>query len=181
MGNLIGQETRLKGTEMIYEAYLALGTNIGDRKKNLLEAIDRINELDEIKVESTSKIYETEPVGYLDQDNYLNMVILIRTDKSPVELLKNLQKIEGQMKRTREIHWGPRTIDLDILLFDALTINLPDLVIPHPRMLERAFVLIPLKDVYNKKMLAGYDINLLINSCKDRNGVKLYSMEDKNI
>lgn len=159
---------------MTYKVYLALGSNIGNREKNLSDALDNLKASNGIEVVNVSKIYETEPVGYLNQGNFLNMVILISTNKEPMDLLKELQKIEEDMKRIREIHWGPRTIDIDILLFDDLTINYRELIIPHPRMFERAFVLIPLKDIYDNAKLFGKDIDFLINDCNDKDGVKLY-------
>lgn len=163
---------------MIYKVYLGLGSNIGNREKNLSEAIDKINEIDDIEVKIMSKIYETEPVGYLNQGDFLNLVILIATDKSPEELLKSLQKIEEDLKRVREIHWGPRTIDIDILLIENLNINLPELIVPHPRMFERAFVLIPLKDVYVQEGISIKDIDASISNCSDRYTVKLYKSRD---
>ena len=159
---------------MICKVYLALGSNMGEKEENLSEAINNLIKTAGIEVIKKSKIYETEPVGYLEQDKFLNMVILIETDKEPEELLKSLQTIEEKMKRRREIHWGPRTIDLDILLFEDLVINSPELTIPHPRMFERAFVLIPLKDVYTEGKISGREIDSLINACNDKNGVKLY-------
>ena len=164
----------MKGIEMIYDSYLALGSNIGDREQNLRDALERLAKIEGIDIINRSNIYETEPVGYLDQARFLNMVILIKTNKTPVELLNNIHDIEEEMKRVREIHWGPRTIDIDILLFDDWVMNLPELVLPHPRMFERAFVLIPLHDILTEERLVGKDIHVLINACKDKNGVKLY-------
>jgi 2-amino-4-hydroxy-6-hydroxymethyldihydropteridine diphosphokinase len=159
---------------MICKAYLALGSNVGARERNLSDAINLLAEIPGIKVINVSKVYETEPVGYLNQGNFLNMVILITTDKKPLELLAQLQKIEIELKRSREIHWGPRTIDIDILLFDELEINLPELIIPHPRMFERAFVLIPLKDVFEYELIKGKKLDVLINTCADRNGIRFF-------
>jgi 2-amino-4-hydroxy-6-hydroxymethyldihydropteridine diphosphokinase len=160
---------------MICKVYLALGSNIGDRIRNLNDAVDQLAKTEGIEVINVSKIYETEPVGYLKQDKFLNMVILIGTDRKPLELLVELQKIEKELKRTREIHWGPRTIDIDILLYNEMEINLPELSIPHPRMNERAFVLIPLKDVIEDERMKE-KIDLLINHCTDRNGIKLFEI-----
>ena len=158
---------------MIYKVYLALGSNVGNRQKNLLDAIDLIAGIPGVDVKNVSKVYETEPVGYLAQDSFLNMAILITTNKKPRELLIELQKIENELKRIREIHWGPRTIDIDILLFGELEIDLPELVIPHPGMFERAFVLVPLKDVFEDEMIKGKKLDELINNSNDRNSVKL--------
>lgn len=161
---------------MICKVYLALGSNVGNREKNLSDAIDLLAEIPGLEILNLSKVYETEPVGYLDQDNFLNMVILVATDTKPLELLIELQKVEKELKRTREIHWGPRTIDIDMLLYDEFEINLPELIIPHPRLFERAFVLIPLKDVYQLEKINGKELSGLINNAADKNGVKFFSI-----
>lgn len=132
--------------------YLGLGSNLGDRKKNLDLAVEKIGQLPDTIVIKHSKIYETDPVGYLEQDKFLNAVVKIQTTLAPVALLKRLQAIEYELKRTREIHWGPRTIDIDILLYDEISMDLPELKIPHPRMHEREFVMIPLRDVYDGEL-----------------------------
>ncbi len=159
---------------MIHSVYLALGTNLGDREWELKQAIEYINEIDRTSIKSISRIYETKPVGYMNQADFLNMVICIQTEIEPKKLLHELQEIENRMKRVREIHWGPRTIDIDILLYDTLEINDPELVIPHPRMLERAFVLVPLKDIYPYPELFEKNIDELIYNSGDRMGLKLY-------
>lgn len=148
---------------------------MGDRKKNLTDALEGISQIDGTYLGNVSNIYETNPVGYVEQGKFLNMVVEIQTDLLPLNLLKELQNIETLLKRTREIHWGPRTIDIDILLFEDVEINHPALVIPHPRTHERAFVLVPLKDVYPYKELNGMDIDELIDKCNDKDGIKLYN------
>ncbi|HHW47399.1 MAG TPA: 2-amino-4-hydroxy-6-hydroxymethyldihydropteridine diphosphokinase [Clostridiaceae bacterium] len=159
---------------MADNVYLALGSNINDREKNLKDAVNMILRLPATGLKAVSNIYETEPVGYLEQDSFLNAVILIETALSPVQLLDEIQKIEKDLKRTREIRWGPRTIDIDILLYDNLDICLPQLEIPHPRMFERAFVLVPLKDVIPGGRVRGMLIDELLENCNDRDGVRLY-------
>lgn len=159
---------------MIHSVYLALGTNLGDREWELKQAIEYINEIDRTSIKSISRIYETKPVGYMNQADFLNMVICIETETEPLKLLHDLQEIENRMKRVREIHWGPRTIDIDILLYDNLEINDPELVIPHPRMFERAFVLVPLKDIYPYTEMFGKNIDKLIYKSEDRQGLRLY-------
>jgi 2-amino-4-hydroxy-6-hydroxymethyldihydropteridine diphosphokinase len=159
---------------MISNVYIALGANIGNRAANLETVIEYIDKLPDTRVSAQSKIYETDPVGYLDQGQFLNMVIEIHTAFEPLALLKELQNIEKELKRTREIHWGPRTIDIDILLYGDREINYPDLIIPHPRMFDRAFVLVPLRDVYPDKKINGKDIDELIDKCADNNGIKPY-------
>ena len=128
-------------------AFVAVGTNIGKRYDNISSAIDSLNLLPMTKVKAVSKIYETEPWGYAEQSNFLNGVIEVETTLSPAALLGALLGIEAAMGRLRTIKNGPRIIDLDLLLYDDLNINTDELVLPHPRMLERAFVLKPLVDL----------------------------------
>ena len=129
------------------QAYLGLGSNIGDRKQQLLKAIDLIGNIKGIKVTKQSSIYETAPIGYTDQPNFLNLCLEIETELSPQQLLKHCLDIEQQLHRVREIRWGPRTLDIDILLYSDDIIETDNLSVPHPRMQERAFVLIPLNDI----------------------------------
>ena len=133
------------------QAYLGLGSNIGDRKQQLLKAIDLIGNIKGIKVTKQSSIYETAPIGYTDQLNFLNLCLEIETELSPQQLLKHCLDIEQQLHRVREIRWGPRTLDIDILLYSDNIIETDNLSIPHPRMQERAFVLIPLNDIASDK------------------------------
>ncbi|WP_088105909.1 2-amino-4-hydroxy-6-hydroxymethyldihydropteridine diphosphokinase [Halalkalibacter urbisdiaboli] len=126
------------------DVYLALGSNIGDREAYLEKAIRELSAHPQIEVKQASSIYETEPIGYVEQQAFLNMVIYIRTNLSPQKLLAETQAIEQLCGRKRDIHWGPRTLDLDILLYDEENMKMENLCIPHPRMWERAFVVVPL-------------------------------------
>lgn len=128
-------------------AYIALGSNLGDKNKNLKDAIDTIDKLPGNIVKKVSSMYETKPVGYLEQDNFLNCVIEVKTLYSPKKLLEQLLNIEKILKRERIIKWGPRTIDLDIIFYDDMIISSEELIVPHPRMHERLFVLKPLNDI----------------------------------
>ncbi|MGB9809816.1 MAG: 2-amino-4-hydroxy-6-hydroxymethyldihydropteridine diphosphokinase, partial [Caldanaerobacter sp.] len=121
--------------------------------------------------------YETKPVGYLEQDNFLNVAILIETDLTPYELLDVTTSIEAELKRERIIKWGPRTIDIDILLYDGLILHDEKLTIPHPRMWERAFVLIPLRDINPSLSKNGLSIDEAIESLIDKQGVWLYKKD----
>ena len=112
-----------------------------------MEALERLDEVPGIEVERVSNLYETEPVGYVDQPMFLNMAAAVSTSLSPHELLAVMQQIEKQLGRVRHIHWGPRTVDLDLLWMEGRRLDTPDLVLPHPRMQERAFVLRPLADI----------------------------------
>ena len=135
------------GTDVI----LSIGSNIGDRKGNIEEAVRRINGLNGTRVLKISGMYETEPVGYEDQPYFLNICVLINTTQSPMELLDSIHEIEDQLKRKRVIRWGPRTIDIDIIIYGDLNIDTEELQIPHPRYRQRAFVLRPMADI------TGYD------------------------
>jgi 2-amino-4-hydroxy-6-hydroxymethyldihydropteridine diphosphokinase len=125
--------------------HLALGTNLGDRPANLRAALQAL--APDVHVLAESPIYETPPWGYEDQPAFLNMVIKAETDLPPAALLKHLKQIELQLGRQPSFRYGPRRIDIDILLYDDLVLNEADLVIPHPRLHERAFVLVPLADL----------------------------------
>jgi len=131
-------------------AYIGLGSNIGEREKNLNTAIDMLNETPGIEVLQVSSYINTAPVGYTQQPDFLNAVAEIKTKLQPDELLKICMDIESKLKRKRIIRWGPRTIDLDILLYGEQIINDENLVIPHPRMHEREFVLRPLAEIAPK-------------------------------
>ncbi len=125
--------------------YIALGSNLGDRVKNLNDAIARLAPF--LQVLRASSIYETEPVGVRDQPWFLNQVVCGTTALSPVDLLRRVKRIEIEMGRTEGIRFGPRPIDLDILFYDRVIALSPALTIPHPRLHERAFVLTPLAEI----------------------------------
>ncbi len=121
--------------------YLGLGSNLGNKIENLQNAVKRINLNDKIKIISYSSLYETGAVGYVDQDNFFNLVLKIMTYFSPLELLKEGKKIELQMGRKKNFRWGPRIIDIDILLYDNLIVNEKDFIVPHKELTKRDFVL----------------------------------------
>jgi 2-amino-4-hydroxy-6-hydroxymethyldihydropteridine diphosphokinase len=125
----------------VKRAYLSLGSNLGDREANLREALDRL------KPTRVSPIYETAPVDYTNQGWFLNLVAEVETDRFPRQALAWTQRIERELGRVRTVPKGPRTIDIDILLFGDVVMRTPDLEIPHPRMAERRFVLQPLADL----------------------------------
>ncbi|MPW25080.1 2-amino-4-hydroxy-6-hydroxymethyldihydropteridine diphosphokinase [Alkalibaculum sp. M08DMB] len=129
------------------KAYLGLGSNIGDTKEHLDNAIDILRSSKDIVVLKKSSYYKTEPIGYENQDWFLNMVVEVETTLEPKELLQYCQLIETQLKRKRIVRWGPRTIDIDILLYENYSSNQESLIVPHPRMTERAFVMIPLYEI----------------------------------
>ncbi len=138
-------------------AFLGLGGNVGDALETLTSACYALHDSTGIAVEDVSGIYETEPWGGVDQPAFLNCVVRIRTTLSPHELLEELQTTEAAFGRDRsgEERWGPRTLDIDLLLYGDETIATDDLVVPHPRMHERAFVLVPLLEVFPGGALPG--------------------------
>lgn len=127
--------------------YIGIGANLGDREKTLQEAVGVLNAHPEIAVVATSEVYETAPVGVIDQPDFLNAVLQIRTRLSARKLLNDLLAVERQFGRTRRTRWAPRTLDLDILFYGDAVIHQPGLCVPHPHLHERAFVLIPLCDL----------------------------------
>lgn len=127
--------------------YLSIGTNIGQRLQNLQEAVKLLCEHPAIEVVRVSSIYETDPVGFVDQDAFLNIAVKGKTTLSAAELLVACQSVESELGRVRLIRWGPRNIDLDILLFNHENIETESLIVPHERMYERAFVLVPLIEI----------------------------------
>lgn len=127
--------------------YIGLGSNIGEKAKNLEKALDEINLINGIKIDGVSSLYSTSPWGKTDQEDFVNQVVRITTSIGPIELLHILQKIEIKMGRQRKEKWGPRIIDLDILLYGDEVIDSAELKIPHPYMRERLFVLIPLQEI----------------------------------
>lgn len=129
---------------MTHVTYIGLGANLENRIMHLKEAIDRIDQIPECRVRAVSPFYQTEPVGVRGQKWYVNGVIRVETSLGPGDLLKSLLDIEADMGRIRQTRWGPRVIDLDILLFEDQIIQEKEVTIPHPRMQERRFVLVPL-------------------------------------
>jgi 2-amino-4-hydroxy-6-hydroxymethyldihydropteridine diphosphokinase len=129
-------------------AYLALGSNMGDRELNLLRAVAEIGKIRDVRITALSGFYDTEPVGPVPQDPFINAVLRCDISLGPHQLLDELQRIEtGVFRRNRDIPQGPRTMDLDILFFDDLVISDDRLTIPHPRLHQRRFVLVPLCEI----------------------------------
>jgi len=137
-------------------AYLGLGSNAGDRRAILQAAVGALD-----GVVAVSSLYETEPVGGIEQDSFYNIVVAIKTAVEAVELLALCQSLERAAQRERIIRWGPRTLDVDILLYGDLVVDAPELTIPHPRMTERNFVMVPLLEIAPQlrehHLVAAYD------------------------
>jgi len=159
------------------EAYIALGANLGDRQGTLLEALNRLDAHDRIAVQRCSHMYETEPVGYVDQPLFLNMVAAVRTTLSPHELLQQMLRIEQELGRVRDIRWGPRTVDLDLIWMEGQVLDTPELVLPHPRMQERAFVLVPMKDIVPPDECSGLHsvIQAALEELEGKEGIQLWT------
>jgi 2-amino-4-hydroxy-6-hydroxymethyldihydropteridine diphosphokinase len=161
---------------MSHRVYLALGTNLGDRLANLQAAQAAMPPA--VRVLSASPVYETPPWGIHDQPAFLNQVLLAETELEPAELLAYLKKLEERLGRTPGVRYGPRLIDLDILFYDDLVIDTPGLVIPHPRLVGRAFVLVPLADLAPKLRhpLEGKTVEEML-SATDTSGIEVYKVE----
>jgi 2-amino-4-hydroxy-6-hydroxymethyldihydropteridine diphosphokinase len=132
---------------VVTNAYLGLGSNLGDRLANLQMAVDLLAANPGLRIARSSRVYETDPVGGPDQPDYLNAVILAETTLPPSELLETCLDVERRLGRVRAERWGPRVIDIDVLMYDEIDVDEPNLTIPHPRMSERAFVLVPLTEL----------------------------------
>lgn len=166
--------------------YVSLGSNMGDRFDYLSRAILALRHHSGIELEAVSSIYETDPVGYTDQPAFLNMAAGGKTELSPYELLEAVMEIERSLGRKREIHWGPRTIDVDILTYGQVKIEEEKLQVPHPRMAERAFVLIPLAEIAPVLPISvtpdEYETpTQLLEKVNDKSGVRIWKSIDWEI
>lgn len=137
------------------KAYLSLGSNMKEKIENIKKALVEIDHIPSTKITARASLYKTAPVGYTDQDWFVNTAVAVETGLSAQELLANVLDIEEKLGRVRKVRWGPRTIDIDILLYGDSIINEEDLIIPHPRMLERGFVLIPLAEISPELVFPG--------------------------
>ena len=156
--------------------YLGFGANLGDRYGQIIKALVLINALPETKITKLSSLYETAPVGYTEQGNFFNGACELETTLPPLKLLESLLAIEDSMGRIRTIRWGPRPIDLDILFYNHRILHQPDLIIPHPAIAERGFVLYPLVELaphfIHPEM--GSDITALLEKYQESGGEKEY-------
>jgi len=134
-------------------AFLGLGSNLGDRRSYLRGAVESLGD----EVVAVSSLFETEPVGGPDQGPFLNVVVELETERSPHELLAECQRLEQEAERVRIERWGPRTLDVDVLLIEGVTVDEPDLQVPHPRLQERRFVLAPLAQLAPDLVPAGWE------------------------
>jgi 2-amino-4-hydroxy-6-hydroxymethyldihydropteridine diphosphokinase len=158
-------------------AYLGLGGNLGDRRQYLVAAVEALNAEPGVRVTKISSIYETEPIGVVDQPDFLNLVLEAVTELPVRELLARCLRIEDSLGRVRIERWGPRTIDLDVLWYDGQTRNEPDLVLPHPRMLLRAFVLVPLAEIAPTLLFEGMSTESLAARVDQTGLRRLYAFD----
>ena len=152
-------------------AYLGIGTNLGDRLAFLQGAVDGLAATPGVAVVGVSSVYETDPVGGPEQPDFLNAVVGVDTTLTPHDLLVACQRLEQEAHRVREEHWGPRTLDVDVLVYGDDQIDTPDLVVPHPRAAGRAFVLVPLADL-DPARVAVLDPNGAVLTGPDRASVR---------
>ncbi len=148
-----------------HEVYLSIGSNMGDKKAHLDQAVESMRKDADTIVETVSEYIVTEPVGGVEQEDFLNAAVLVKTLRSPEEFLALIGEIEAEQKRERLVHWGPRTIDVDILLYDEEIIQTPDLIIPHKEMRSREFVLRPMTEIapYKKHSVTGETMEMLLD------------------
>ena len=161
---------------MIHIVSIALGSNLGDKKENINRAILLIKQFS--TVTKQAKLYKTEPWGYNSKNHYLNTGVIIETRHSPFQLLKKLKEIEKKMGRIKLSDvYEDRIIDLDILTFDNLKISSKELIIPHPKIAERKFSIVILKDLYLNELIPGFKVNAqcLLEKCEDKQEVQLFN------
>jgi 2-amino-4-hydroxy-6-hydroxymethyldihydropteridine diphosphokinase len=156
-------------------AYIGLGSNLGDRMTTAQTAVQRLESLG--RVAEVSSLYQTEPVGYLEQPRFLNAVVALETALAPIDLLHALLGIERDLGRMRTFRNAPRTVDLDLLLVDNVILDTTELTLPHPRLHERAFVLIPLAEIAPEAVhpVSGRMAWELLGALPDRDGDKVYA------
>jgi 2-amino-4-hydroxy-6-hydroxymethyldihydropteridine diphosphokinase len=146
------------------EALIALGGNVGNVRDTLDRAVAQFCDGAEVRMTSRSSDYTTPPWGVREQPPFVNLCLAVETSLSPYGLLARAQAVERMFGRDRasEIHWGPRTVDIDILTYDHLVLRTPDLTLPHPRLFERAFVLVPLAEIAPERMIQGWRVRAVL-------------------
>ena len=158
-------------------AVLALGSNLGERAETLAEAVSDLVDRQEVRLVDVSPVIQTKAVGGPEaQPDFLNMVMIVMTTLGPYELLAHCQAVEAKHHRTREVRWGPRTLDVDVITYGSLAQDDPVLTLPHPRAAERAFVLFPWLLIDPTAVLEGHPIVELLEDCSDASGIEDYDM-----
>ncbi len=161
------------------EAYIGLGANLGDRFHNLHQAVHLLDATPQVQVVRQSLVYETQPVGDVPQDDYLNQVVVVETELNPQALLQRLHDIEATLHRQRIVRWGPRSVDLDLLVYGDVHMQSPELTLPHPELANRRFVLVPMLEVIDNQH-ATWIAELLMHTL-DHNWVRPYSQEKEEL
>ena len=161
----------------MHPAYLGLGSNLGDRHGHLAAAIRRLHATPGIRIVNVSCVYETKPVGYTAQPDFLNLAVTVATTLPPHVLLDACLRIETELGRVRLERWGPRTVDLDLLSYGEVLLDDNRLTLPHPRMLERGFVLVPLAEIAPELILDGEAIRTRAARCDQAGLRKLGRLE----
>ena len=153
---------------MSYTCYLSLGANLGQREVSIIEAMRLLQASEKIQLTAVSSLYETPPWGKLDQPAFINAAAAVKTELAPLELLQICQSIEKQLGRQRHEHWGARTIDVDMLYIPGVTMDEEALKLPHPYMLQRSFVLVPLAEIAGDMVIAGKNVKEHMLALGDR-------------
>jgi len=158
------------------DAWIGIGANLDDPKKTVLAAIRRLDEQDGVTLRRSSSLYQTKPISNIDQPDFINAVVCIRTSLDPLGLLDVLLMVESEFGRTRDDSVnGPRVLDMDLLIYSDLILDLPELSVPHPRLTERLFVLKPLQEIENSINLPGLgSIDEYLHACRNQQVNKLY-------
>lgn len=156
--------------------YIALGSNMGERAENIKSALKMLAQIDQLNIIAVSALYETAPVGGPEQGTYLNSCAALDTSLSPTILLLTMLDIEERLGRVRDVRWGPRIIDLDLLVYKNVIMKSPLLELPHPRMSERDFVLIPLADIAPDLVIPGFNqsVSMILSTRPETEDVQLY-------
>jgi len=152
----------------IIDIGLGLGSNIGDKVANIEAAIAMLRARGKVEITRVSSIYKTAPWGYLEQESFANACALARTSLKPEELLVEVKAVEAEMGREKTVRWGPRLIDVDILFYGDLPLNVPDLILPHKELFNRAFVLVPLAEIAPDLTLGGRSVREAATELKDQ-------------
>uniref|UniRef100_UPI003BAD4C66 2-amino-4-hydroxy-6- hydroxymethyldihydropteridine diphosphokinase n=1 Tax=Stappia sp. TaxID=1870903 RepID=UPI003BAD4C66 len=155
-------------------AALGLGSNLGDTSANLAEALARLSATPGLDIVARSSDYRTPPWGPVPQDDYRNACVVIETDLAPADLLARCLEVEKELGRVRDVRWGPRTIDIDLLLYGEAKVDEEGLTVPHPRMGERAFVLVPLAEIWPEAPIGdGRSVREALATCAGRDEIVL--------
>ncbi len=162
-------------------AYIGFGSNIEDRLDYITQALRMLLEADDVSLIQISPLYETEPVGYEEQDWFLNGVVAVETDLPVHQLLASLKEIERLVGRQHRMRWRPREVDLDLLIYDQCCINTSDLIVPHPEMHQRSFVLVPFAEIAPDVLhpIFQQNIRTLLSNLNDEKAVKLAAQPPK--